>query len=147
MPECQTTARVIHSEDAGVEVIDEQSPRHRGSHTMQSSKRTKQATSNRRAERATAIANVRKTTKAPSGRAKKQASAAAAYASQQVGSAATVVASKDSCRVVHREFIGNVTGSTAFAISNSFAVNPGLPASFPWLSGMAANCWKCDPRS
>ena len=109
MPECQTTARVIHSEDAGVEVIDEQSPRHRGSHTMQSSKRTKQATSNRRAERATAIANVRKTTKAPSGRAKKQASAAAAYASQQVGSAATVVASKDSCRVVHREFIGNVT--------------------------------------
>lgn len=46
-------------------------------------------------------------------------------------------ASYDSCRVSHREFIGNVTGSVAFALSNTFAINPALAASFPWLSTMA----------
>ncbi len=69
----------------------------------------------------------------------KQKSAAAAYATQQVGQSAKVDATGDSCRVRHREFLGNVTGSVAFAIGNTFAVNPGLQTSFPWLSGIAKN--------
>lgn len=68
-----------------------------------------------------------------------QASAAAAYATGQSGRGAKVMADRDTCRVIHREFIGNVTGSVAFAIGSSFSVNPGLPGSFPWLSGIARN--------
>jgi hypothetical protein len=41
--------------------------------------------------------------------------------------------------VIHREFLGNVVGQTAFTIANTFALNPGLPASFPWLSNIAQN--------
>ncbi len=39
-------------------------------------------------------------------------------------------------RVVHREYIADLTGSAAFA-SNAFAVNPGLVGTFPWLSQIA----------
>jgi len=74
-------------------------------------------------------------------KAKRQAEVAAAYATGQSGQAPMIQQSRDSCRVVHREFIANVTGTTAFAIAagNTFAVNPGLAASFPWLSGIAQN--------
>lgn len=75
----------------------------------------------------------------PPQKKQKQASAAAAYATGQSGQGAKLVATAKSCRVTHREFIGNVIGSTAFAIAASFAVNPGLLASFPWLSGIAQN--------
>jgi len=68
-----------------------------------------------------------------------QASAAAAYATGQTGQGAQVTASKDSCRVVHREFIGNVTGSEAFAVGGTYPVNPGMVTTFPWLSGIARN--------
>jgi hypothetical protein len=40
---------------------------------------------------------------------------------------------------VHREFLGNVVGQAAWTISNTFALNPGIPASFPWLSNIAQN--------
>jgi len=75
----------------------------------------------------------------PRKRQKRQESAAVAYATGQTGKGATVQASRDMCRVTHREFIGNVTGSTAFAIAAQFSLNPGLVASFPWLSGIAQN--------
>lgn len=39
-------------------------------------------------------------------------------------------------RVSHREYISDINGSVAFAV-NSLAVNPGLAAVFPWLSGVA----------
>ena len=41
-----------------------------------------------------------------------------------------------SCKVSHRERIGTILGSVGFA-TNTFAVNPGLAASFPWLSALA----------
>jgi len=41
--------------------------------------------------------------------------------------------------VTHREFIGNVTGSVAFTLSNTLAINPGIAATFPWLSVIAQN--------
>lgn len=40
--------------------------------------------------------------------------------------------------IQHREYIGDVFGSTSFAIQ-SFPVNAGLPTTFPWLSQVAAN--------
>lgn len=45
---------------------------------------------------------------------------------------------KDSFILRHREYIADVTSSTAFA-NKSFAVNPGLSSSFPWLASIAAN--------
>jgi len=38
--------------------------------------------------------------------------------------------------VTHREYIGDISGSTAFATA-SFNINPGLPATFPWFSSLA----------
>lgn len=38
--------------------------------------------------------------------------------------------------IVHKEFIGNVDGSVLFA-SKSYAINPGLEETFPWLSSVA----------
>jgi len=75
----------------------------------------------------------------PGRKARKQASVAAAYATGQSGKGAQVQASLDKCHIRHREFIGNVTGTTAFTIADTFAVNPGLAASFPWLAGIAQN--------
>lgn len=46
--------------------------------------------------------------------------------------------------VRHREFIGNILGSTSFSI-NSWNVNPGDETTFPWLSALAANYEKYRP--
>lgn len=67
----------------------------------------------------------------------KQAAAAAAYATGQVGKAPVIKMSRDTCRIVHRELIASVTGSVAFTVAQTLALNPGLAASFPWLSVMA----------
>lgn len=37
----------------------------------------------------------------------------------------------------HREFIGDIPGSVAFAV-NTYPVNPGLSSTFPWLSQQAS---------
>lgn len=39
-------------------------------------------------------------------------------------------------RIRHREYLADVAGSVAFA-NTAFAINPGLAASFPWLSAIA----------
>lgn len=41
----------------------------------------------------------------------------------------------------HQEYLGDVTGSTDWELTQ-FHVNPGLPETFPWLSGVAANFQK-----
>jgi hypothetical protein len=76
-------------------------------------------------------------TQRPKGGKQKQASAAAAYATGQVGKAPVITMSRDMCRIVHRELIASVTGSTAFTVAQTIALQPGLAASFPWLSIMA----------
>lgn len=38
--------------------------------------------------------------------------------------------------ICHREYIQDITQTTAFAL-NKFSINPGLPATFPWLSTIA----------
>jgi hypothetical protein len=39
----------------------------------------------------------------------------------------------------HREYIGPIKGSTAFTIRRELPINPGLEATFPWMSGIAKN--------
>jgi hypothetical protein len=71
-----------------------------------------------------------------------QIGVAAAYSTGNFGKSPQVNASFDSCRVVHRELVGNVSGlnnAGAFVLANTFALNPGLSATFPWLSNMAGN--------
>jgi hypothetical protein len=67
----------------------------------------------------------------------KQASVAAAYATRNVGKSPEIKGTRDSCRISHREFIGNIVGNDVFIIRQTLAVNPGLSATFPWLSIMA----------
>lgn len=45
---------------------------------------------------------------------------------------------KDGVRIRHREFIQDLSSSVAFT-NTSFSVNPGLSATFPWLSTVAQN--------
>jgi hypothetical protein len=40
--------------------------------------------------------------------------------------------------VCHREYLGDLTGSTTFAVT-SYPLNPGQPTTFPWLSAVAQN--------
>jgi hypothetical protein len=68
-------------------------------------------------------------------------SVAAAYSTGQLGTSPKITQTRDSCRVVHRELIASITGTTAFTVANSFALNPGVAATFPWLSVMA-QCWE-----
>lgn len=41
--------------------------------------------------------------------------------------------------IQHREFIADITGSTAFTVQNNISINPGLPALLPWGSSIAQN--------
>jgi hypothetical protein len=45
---------------------------------------------------------------------------------------------KGGTRVQHREYITDITGSTAFTLT-PYSINPGLFTTFPWLSGVALN--------
>jgi len=68
-----------------------------------------------------------------------QAFVAAAYATaQRTGQAQIFRNGVDSCRIIHRELVASITGSTAFTVAQALALNPGLAASFPWLSNEAA---------
>jgi len=70
--------------------------------------------------------------------AQQRTSVASAYATAQLtGQAHIVQQSMDSCRIRHRELVASITGSTPFTVSNTFSINPGLAASFPWLSVQA----------
>lgn len=73
----------------------------------------------------------------PGNQRKRGASVAAAYSTPVNGRNPVIKANRDSCNIKHKEFIGNITGSVAFAIQQFLSVNPGLSATFPWLSVMA----------
>jgi hypothetical protein len=51
-------------------------------------------------------------------------------------STASFSLSGDGVEITHREFLGNVQSSSDFSIQ-SYPVNPGLAASYPWLSQLA----------
>lgn len=46
------------------------------------------------------------------------------------------VGSQGDCRIVHREYLGDVPMAASFQ-SNKYAINPGLARTFPWLSTVA----------
>lgn len=46
--------------------------------------------------------------------------------------------SKNYICVKHREYVADINGTSAFTLQ-SFPINPGLVATFPWLSGVADN--------
>jgi hypothetical protein len=72
----------------------------------------------------------------------KQASVAAAYATgQSSGKAQVYRQSSDSCRIVHRELVSSLTGSINFTVQNSYSINPGIAATFPWLA-LQAQGWE-----
>lgn len=70
-------------------------------------------------------------------------SVAASYSTRVGGKAPAITMARDgtSCRIRHRELVGSVVGTTVFTVSNPFRLNPGLVASFPWLSTIA-NSWE-----
>ncbi len=67
----------------------------------------------------------------------RQIGASVAYAAGQISRAPVITASRDSCRIVHRELVYTVLDSTAFSVVKTIAINPGLKASFPWLATQA----------
>lgn len=72
----------------------------------------------------------------------KRSSVAAAYSRKIVSSKPIMSGSPyqgdGMVRIRHREYIGEIPGSVAFA-NVQYNVNPGLSATFPWLSVVAAN--------
>jgi hypothetical protein len=75
-------------------------------------------------------------------KAEKQDFAAASYATGQHSQPPSVVRSSvGSCRIRHRELVASISGSISYAVSQSFDLNPGLVASFPWLS-IEAQGWE-----
>jgi hypothetical protein len=73
--------------------------------------------------------------------AQKQVSVAANYASGQSGKAPVVRATRDSCNVVHRELLMNVSAQADlnFDLRATYPLNPGMSQTFPWLSTIAQN--------
>lgn len=65
--------------------------------------------------------------------------ASSAYSSVQKTANPRISADENSSRVVHRELIASVSGTPSFTIENAFPLNPGMAATFPWLSSIAQN--------
>lgn len=69
----------------------------------------------------------------------RQVGVAAAYATGQMSRKAQFTRqSADAVTITHRELVASVSGSTTFTNAFAFSVNPGLFASFPWLSSQAS---------
>jgi hypothetical protein len=64
-------------------------------------------------------------------------SAASAYAQGQRTSEPRISGNYKRTNIKHRELVANLTGTSAFTVANTFALNPGLAATFPWLSTQA----------
>jgi len=63
---------------------------------------------------------------------------AVSYDTQIANSKPVFLPSKDGLRVKHREYVGDVgITSSLWTVVNSFAINPGMPSTFPWLSMLA----------
>ncbi len=68
-----------------------------------------------------------------------EAFVAAAYAtSQKTGQAQIYRNGVDSCRIIHRELVASISGSSAFTVAQQLPLNPGQNSTFPWLSNEAA---------
>jgi len=70
---------------------------------------------------------------------KEPSQAPAAYASGARLKPPIIRQNGSTCRVKHSEFLSNVTGSSVFSLTHAIEIQPGLAASFPWLSNIANN--------
>lgn len=68
---------------------------------------------------------------------KNPVSVAAAYATGQKTSEPKITASRGHSRIIHRELVASIAGTTAFTIAQTLALNPGIAATFPWLATQA----------
>jgi hypothetical protein len=69
----------------------------------------------------------------------------AAFATTQRTSKPKIVRQgNNSVRIIHRELVGTVIGSTAFTVAAAIPLNPGLPSSYPWLSTQAVGWEKYE---
>lgn len=59
-----------------------------------------------------------------------------AYSSPTLNTPPKVTSSMKMSRIVHRELVTTITGNTTFG-TQDFSLNPGLVATFPWLSTVA----------
>lgn len=73
----------------------------------------------------------------PFGGSLPQRSSAVAYSSGQRSKAPKISSTRDQSHIIHRELLASITGSTNFSVPITIPLNPGLPASFPWLSTQA----------
>jgi hypothetical protein len=66
-------------------------------------------------------------------------SSAPAIASRLTNSSAPKIVSRSSkgIRVIHREFVSNIVGSSAFTVNVTLPINPGMNTFAPWLSSQA----------
>jgi hypothetical protein len=62
---------------------------------------------------------------------------AAAYARGQSTTEPRISGNYAKTNIRHRELIYSVVGTSTFTTGATFAINPGLPATFPWLSSQA----------
>lgn len=70
----------------------------------------------------------------------KSYSAPVALGETTVSRGARVSSQRNSTRVKHKELVfASIPGSTGFALQTFVHINPGIPASFPWLAGIAKN--------
>ncbi len=62
---------------------------------------------------------------------------AAAYSTGKRTRQPKIIRSDDRVRIIHEELIASVVGTDAYTTAFTFALNPGLNGSFPWLSTQA----------
>lgn len=62
---------------------------------------------------------------------------AAAYSTGKRTRQPKIIRSDDRVRIIHEELIASVVGTDAYTLAFSFALNPGLNGTFPWLSTQA----------
>lgn len=64
-------------------------------------------------------------------------SAASAYSRGFSSNRAKITQTSDGVIIRKRELLSSITGSSAFTIAQTYAINPGLGTSFPWLATQA----------
>lgn len=65
------------------------------------------------------------------------AAAPSAIATGTMSMQPQIIGGRNSTRIVHRELVASIIGSASFAVFQTLALNPGLAATFPWLSSQA----------
>lgn len=126
--------------------MDEQSQGHLGSHTMQRSRKDKTSSPSQRGGKTSSKSqNSKKQKGLPVPRNLGQSHLSSVPVQQgrsrSVGSASIFTLKNGDCRIVHREYLRDISaaaGSPSAYTVQAVAINPGQSVCFPWLSAIAA---------